>query len=77
MHNLSKNYRRVIVSATAERLAEEVFKAERHNKSLCTSQWIEYRSCLNVAEQEIAIEAFNTRTKELEGDSGGNQEAEA
>jgi hypothetical protein len=36
-----------------------------HNKALFESQWNEYQACLGSEERQIAIEAFETHTKEL------------
>lgn len=61
----SKEFRKQVVTITAQRLAKEIFNADGFNKPLCEARWEEYRTCLNDIERPIAVEAFGDRMKKL------------
>lgn len=67
-HGFSKEFRKQVVTITAQRLAGEIFNADGYNKPLCEARWEEYRTCLNELERPIAVEAFEARMKKLEGE---------
>jgi hypothetical protein len=67
----SKEFRKQVVTITAQRLAGEIFHADGFNKPLCEARWDEYRTCLNDTERPIAVEAFTARMQKLGEERNG------
>lgn len=60
-----RDYRAKVVQTTAEKLSENIFKSEPHNKTLHETRWEEYYNCLSSEEQSLAFMVFNKKTEEL------------